>query len=460
MRNMMLQVKNVSKRLLLVALLVGAASTALAQTFSSGIFSVGATSYVRFAQSNLNSNSKLFQWSKLNTIVPSGQRVLSKDEWHYLFTARTNAYSQFAQGRIKVSEGEYTNGLIILPDYEKWTLPQGLTWNYTDTQLGYAKNTYTPAQWNQMEAAGAVFLPAAGYSSDGSSVIDVNSQGNYWTSTSSDNSNAYYVQFSDGYFYDNVNCSQSVYYSVRTVQNADALILSEYDSQETLVAKMDAARNKNAIDIYLYRMLQKAGSSFNTLCLPFNVTNISTSPLAGADVYSFVGATIGDGVLLLNITPASSISAGEPYLVRWPNTTGEILHFMHFEGISWDDDNVAASSGSGSVLFQGFYGRTLITGNEDSYTTLFLGSGNNLYYPQDNGSSMKGFRAYFKIIESAGSASAPGMPAVLNIVQSPNDATGWDAAEKETNQPRKELRNGQIVIIRNGETFLVNGQKL
>ncbi|MBR4547391.1 MAG: hypothetical protein IKO66_05035 [Paludibacteraceae bacterium] len=459
---MMLQVKNVSKRLLLVALLVGAASTALAQSFSSGIFSVGATSYVRFAQSNLNSNlnsnsRELFQWSELNTIVPSGQRVLSEDEWHYLFTARTNAYSQFAQGRIKVSEGVYTNGLIILPDYETWTLPQGLTWNYTDTQLGYAKNTYTQAQWNQMEAAGAVFLPAAGYSSDGSSVTDANSQGNYWTSTSSDNSNAYCVQFSAGYFDDDANYSQSVYYSVRTVQNATALILSEYDSQETFVAKMDAARNKNAIDIY--RTLQKAGSSFNTLCLPFNV-EIGGSPLAGADVYSFVGATISNGVLLLNITPASSISAGVPYLVRWPNTTGETLHFMHFEGISWDGDNVAASSGSGSVLFQGFYGRTQITGAEDSYTTLFLGSRNNLYYPNNNGSSMKGFRAYFKIIESGGSTFAPGMPAVLNIVQSPNDATGWDAAEKETNQPRKELRNGQIVIIRNGETFLVNGQKL
>lgn len=71
---------------------------------------------------------------------------------------------------------------------------------------------------------------------------------------------------------------------------------------------------------------------------------------------------------------------------------------------------------------------------------------------------MKGFRAYFKILP--GPTSAPGMPAVLNIVESPNDATGWDAVETETNQPRKELRNGQIVIIRGGETFLVNGQKL
>ena len=71
---------------------------------------------------------------------------------------------------------------------------------------------------------------------------------------------------------------------------------------------------------------------------------------------------------------------------------------------------------------------------------------------------MKGFRAYFKLLP--GQNFAPGMPAVLNIVQSPNDATGWDAVETEANQPRKELRNGQIVIIRGGETFLVNGQKL
>ncbi|MBR3648437.1 MAG: leucine-rich repeat domain-containing protein [Paludibacteraceae bacterium] len=253
------------------------------------------------------------------------------------------------------------------------------------------------------------------------------------------------------------------YYSLNLLT---VCFLDEYDNQSTAGDKILYFRTNGKTSIDIYRTLQKAGSSFNTLCLPFNV-EIEGSPLAGADVYSFVGATISNGVLLLNISPASSISAGEPYLVRWPGIQNETIHVMHFEDISWDGDNVAASSGSGSVLFQGFYGRTQIYGTEtiaeESYTTLFLGGGNNLYYPQNNnGSSMKGFRAYFKIRFSAlRQQGAPGMPAVLNILTSPNDATELEVTEPEiTDRPRKELRNGQIVIIRNGETFLLNGQKL
>lgn len=240
--------------------------------------------------------------------------------------------------------------------------------------------------------------------------------------------------------------------------------LDEYDEQSTAADKILYFRTKGKTSIDIYRTLQKAGSSFNTLCLPFNVTNISSSPLAGADVYSFVGATIGDGVLQLDIAQASSISAGVPYLIRWPE--GETIHVMHFEGISWDNDNAADASGSSPVIFQGFYGRTQIYGTEtiaeDSYTTLFLGGGNNLYYPQSNGaSSMKGFRAYFKVLLPTSGSPAPGMPAVLNILTSPNEATELEVTEPEiTDRPRKELRNGQIVIIRNGETFLLNGQKL
>ena len=453
---MMLQAKNV-KHFLLVALLVGAASTGLAQTFSSSIFSVGDGSYVHFAQSNLtyNDTREYFQWSELNTIVPSGQRVLSEDEWHYLFTNRTNAYSLFALATVNG-----VCGLVILPDYETWTLPQGLTWNYTDTQEGFAKNTYTQVQWDQMAAAGAVFLPAKGYSTDGSTVEDANNQGNYWTSTEylSNTYNAYCIEFSNGVFSEQSNKPKTNNYSsVRTVQDAlDALILSEYDSQSTFEAKMARIRVSSKSSIDIYRTLQKVGT-FNTLCLPFDVTNIESSPLAGADVYSFTGATANNGVLQLDISRVSSISAGVPYLIKW--ASGSTLQLMHFTDITtWDNDNAATTAGTGSVLFQGFYGRTHITGAENSYTTFFLGAGNNLYYPQNNETSMKGFRAYFKIPTGAG--FAPSMPAVLNIVTSPDDATGCDAAQTETNQPKKELRNGQIVIIRGGETFLVNGQKL
>ena len=41
---------------------------------------------------------------------------------------------------------------------------------------------HTVAQWAQMEAAGAMFLPAAGYSKDGF-FGGISSGGNYWSST-------------------------------------------------------------------------------------------------------------------------------------------------------------------------------------------------------------------------------------------------------------------------------------
>lgn len=49
-------------------------------------------------------------------------------------------------------------GLIILPDKEYWQLPNGLSFTYGPSDW---VNKYTYADWQKMEYAGAVFLPAA-----------------------------------------------------------------------------------------------------------------------------------------------------------------------------------------------------------------------------------------------------------------------------------------------------------
>ena len=86
------------------------------------------------------------------------------------------------------------NGLIILPD--EWVLPAGAVFNpvitmgltvnsyhYTNSQSNnFTNNTYTAAQWEVMESAGAVFLPAAGYRS-GTSTSKLGAECNYWTAT-------------------------------------------------------------------------------------------------------------------------------------------------------------------------------------------------------------------------------------------------------------------------------------
>ncbi|MBQ8386964.1 MAG: leucine-rich repeat protein [Paludibacteraceae bacterium] len=143
--------------------------------------------------------------NQIGADAPNTWRTLSKDEWMYIFYDRTNAQSLFALGSVNG-----VNGTIILPD--NWTTPdgvsfvasttQGLSWNgsYYSNSNGnnFSHNTYTAEQWQTMEQAGAVFLPASGYR--WGTVVDyVGSIGYYWWSTEGNKYYAYDVRFSSDY---------------------------------------------------------------------------------------------------------------------------------------------------------------------------------------------------------------------------------------------------------------------
>ena len=117
-------------------------------------------------------------------------RTLTIAEWNYLLNTRTDASSKRGTGNING-----VGGLIILPD--SWTLPSGCSFTSGFTTYDWAHNSYTLAKWAQMEAAGAVFLPAAGYRY-GTNDNYVGNLGNYWSSTPFNESSAYYM-----YFYSN-----------------------------------------------------------------------------------------------------------------------------------------------------------------------------------------------------------------------------------------------------------------
>ena len=447
-----LRVRN-CKSLLLIALLVGAAGNLAA----SGFFTINAAGdRVQLASENLIVGAREhFQWSELATVMPSGQRVLTQAEWYYLFQDRTNAYSLYALATVN---GE--QGLVILPDYDTWVLPAGLAFDYYHTGDGYGKNNYDAAAWDQMEAAGAVFLPCRGYSTDGTTAIDATIHGVYWTSTEYADGDPYYILFDDQYFYADKHNSKAdnVYRCIRAAQ--PAVLLSENDEQAAFEAKKAALSSGTTADIQ--RTLRKAGC-FNTLTLPFNVPDIEDSPLAGAEVYTFSGATVEGGTLRLDITPlvSSALTAGTPYLIQWPNT-GEVISLMHFEGITWDGDNDADDAGVGAVTFHGFYGKTHISDETHGadHLHLFLGGNNQLYWPTDGGDAtakMLGFRAWFQISAPAGSQIRRGMPATLHISGSTTDL---ENVQKNDVQCTKELLNGQLIIIRNGEKYTLNGQKL
>lgn len=238
--------------------------------------------------------------------------------------------------------------------------------------------------------------------------------------------------------------------------------LDENDEVEVAERKISYFRSNSWDEIDIYRTLRKVGS-FNTLCLPFKVPDIATSPLAGAEVYEFVGATVEDNALKLNITPlvGSALTAGTPYLIKW--NSGDELYNMHFSDITWDSDQTAQSAGTGQVTFHGIYGMTHIgdATNGEQHLNLFLGANNTLYWPSDGRSEsakMLGFRAWFQITSSNPAPVHRGMPAVLNIVDSPTEIESL--SETPVPATQKVLRDGQLIIIKDGVSYSITGQKL
>jgi len=173
--------------------------------------------------------SDFTDWGTKNISNGGGRawRTLTAAEWEYLLVKRPNAASLFGFGCVNG-----TNGLILLPD--GWTLPAGSTFvpstengfvdkgtYYQCTGDAYASNSYTENQWAPMEAAGAVFLPAAG-SRFSKNVSEVKQKGYYWSAThAEEDGKAHYIYFrSNGYSVSGAT-SVSCGYSVRLVRDVE-----------------------------------------------------------------------------------------------------------------------------------------------------------------------------------------------------------------------------------------------
>ena len=164
--------------------------TALADKIDLFGWSTSATNFGVSASQSINDYSGSFVDWGTNTIgndAPNTWRTLSREEWEYLLNTRTNANSLHG-----VAQVNGVNGLIFLPD--NWVCPAGVTFKsgfHSSNGVDYyaAYQTFTADQWSKLEAAGAVFLPAAAWRC-GSNVRFEN-EGNYWSATEYNSYSAY-----------------------------------------------------------------------------------------------------------------------------------------------------------------------------------------------------------------------------------------------------------------------------
>ena len=199
----------------------GSDNRSISSTYSGWIdlFGWGTGSNPTLSSSYPEDYGTFVDWGS-NAIINGGNttnlwRTLTSAEWEYLLNTRPGASSKLGSGNING-----VGGLIILPD--SWTLPSECSfasgfaiinpYHYPD----WKHNSYTLAQWAQMEAAGAVFLPAAGRRK-GTDFDNVGFHGYYWSSTPYSKNDAYHMYFSSYNLIASINCSRSYGYPIRPV---------------------------------------------------------------------------------------------------------------------------------------------------------------------------------------------------------------------------------------------------
>lgn len=210
----------------------------------------------------------------------------------------------------------------------------------------------------------------------------------------------------------------------------------------------------DAQDIQIIRTI--TADMYNTICLPFDVSDADLKATFGNDVelLQMASATIDGAVLDLNFENVTTgIYRGTPYLIK---TSRDIVNPIFVDAII--KEKVGQVTSGTAANFIGTFIKTTIPEDPNN---LFLGANNNLYFPEGGDMPIKGMRAYFAV---TGSSGAPIRQA--RIVAQGNVATevelinGQLPSEFGDNDLRKSIENGQLIIIRDGVQYNALGVRV
>ena len=180
-----------------------------------------------------------------------------------------------------------------------------------------------------------------------------------------------------------------------------------------------------------YTRGELTAGKLGTLCLPFGGT------ITGAVLYECVGSETGK-VYLGSVT---ELEAGVPYIFE--ATATELAVYS---------DGTAATAGSHNGLVGTFVDETVVAlGN---YILL-----NNELRPSDGNAKVNANRAYLDMsgVPVGAPQQMPGRKYIGMSVQGENETTGVEDLFT-TDTPVKVIENGQLIIIRDGVKYNVQGQ--
>lgn len=234
-----------------------------------------------------------------------------------------------------------------------------------------------------------------------------------------------------------LNCLIDESNSWDTQSGTWTMLLSSGDNSAAITA---AAGNK--VTALVNRSFTK-DDGWYTLCVPFNMP---ASGVGTAYQISGLKQQTSDYVEVY-LSTANNLTAGAPYLIE-PSKTVDYLLVKDVTIVNTTGSSINKSITGLSVTMQ-----AVINGSDETNgsTEYWVGNGGYLY---NDAASKLGLRSYFNI-----STTGTGLPPRFRVVTGENEATGIEDIIT-TDAPVKVIENGQLIIIREGVKYNVQGQKL
>ena len=221
-----------------------------------------------------------------------------------------------------------------------------------------------------------------------------------------------------------------------------AIVIGDGDNSSVIESAVAAG---NPVDVIVNRGFT-ANDGYYTICVPFDMpaSTIGTVYELGTITKHVSGE---DGGININLTTVSTIKAGVPYLVL-PNTLTNPV-FENVTIVNTEGSNYTVTGAGVKVTFTGIINGG---GQTNGSTEYYVGDNGYLY----NGTVDKlGLRAFFTITDEAGNPTK----VRARVVAGENVETGIEDIFS-TDAPVKVIENGQLIIIRDGVKYNVQGQKL
>ena len=221
--------------------------------------------------------------------------------------------------------------------------------------------------------------------------------------------------------------------------------IPNYDGSGNLVLEggvYDFYFNKNDSKIYIEQKVytRNVTNTFGTICLPY--ASASTS---GAYFFEAVGKGTENGKPAVYLASVSQLEAGVPYIFQKTASQIKVVYDMSAAAVK------TAKTANGLV---GSFEHDKIVPMNTGYILY-----NNAFCPSDGSAKVNAYRAYLNLNDVTGGkpTQMPGRRYIGMEVQDENEATGVEDLST-TDAPVKVIENGQLIIIRDGVKYNVQGQ--